>query len=447
MISIKTVLCTLLIALLVSGCGGDEKSTKSPVQPPAKSTANQIGNGVAIKLNNDAPLDVLDVSVKKYAKPVNGKNYLIPCITMKLKNVANRESYLSLSYFHLRKEGHNSFQAEWLQYAHSGFTKISGDADLKSNMKLLPGDTCTAVLCFQTDILDGSIAGWTVYFQDLATRQQHALIMLQPEKQNGNGEKTVSLLPQEEYKLLRQDVVQKFEAIVNSDTAWREQYGDKTFDKLFKGKTPEEQAAILDGRISLLKKARTDDIEPLFQKMEAISKNDAELAKDLAMVKGLVNRSIQGHIDNYLVTRRTFERMWAASSKLNNTVGNSGKQETAKSDTGVRTSSPVEALKGFHYSITTKDFKTAYQYLGPEMQQYVGGYDKFVQGYATTIHSLPADMKVVASDGSNATMTYTIYAKDKMPSGEIKQEFSAESKFKLINGMWRIVDTRAKKIR
>ena len=107
----------------------------------------------------------------------------------------------------------------------------------------------------------------------------------------------------------------------------------------------------------------------------------------------------------------------------------------------------MEALKGFHYSITTKDFKTAYQYLGPEMQQYVGGYDKFVQGYATTIHSLPADMKVVASDGSNATMTYTIYAKDKMPSGEIKQEFSAESKFKLINGQWRIVDTRAKKIR
>ncbi len=447
MVSIKTVFCILLITLLVSGCGGDEKSVKSPAQSTVQSTTNQIGNGVAIKLNNDAPLDVLDVSVKKFAKPINGKKYLIPCITLKLKNVANRESYLSLSYFHLRKEGHNSFQAEWQQYAHSGFTKISDDSDLKSNMKLLPGDTCTAVLCFQTDILDGSIAGWTVYFQDLATRQQHALITLQPEKQNGNGEKTVSLLPQEEYKLLRQDVVQKFEAIVNSDTAWREQYGDKTFDKLFKGKTPEEQAAIIDGRISLLKKARTDDIEPLIQKMEAIAKNDSGLAKDLEMVKGLINRSIQGHIDNYLVTRRTFERMWAASSRLNNTVDNSSKQVPTKSNIEVSASKPIEALVKFHHAITKKDFKSAYQFLGPEMQKYVGGYDKFVQGYATTIQSVPADFKIVSSDSSNATMTYVIYAQDTSPSGTIKQEFSAESKFKLIDGLWRIVDTRAKKIR
>lgn len=446
MISIKTVLCTLLIALLVSGCGGDEKSTKSPVQPPAQSTANQIGNGVAIKVNQNAPLDVLDVSVKKYAKPVNGKNYLIPCITMKLKNIAKEDVSLYIHNFHLQKEGQNSFSAGGNQFARSGFTKIPGVEKLDMSMKLLPGDTCTAVLCFQTDILDGNVAGWTVYFQDLAAKR-HALITLQPEKQNNTGEKTVSLLPQEEYKLLRQDVVQKYEAIVNSDTAWREQYGDKTFDKLFKGKTPKEQAAILDGRISLLKKARTDDIEPLIQKMEALSKNDAELAKDLAMVKGLINRSIQGHIDNYLVTRRTFERMWAASSELNNTVDNSAKQVPAKSNIEVSASTPVEALVKFHHAITKKDFKVAYQFLGPEMQKYVGGYDKFVQGYATTIQSVPAKFNTVSSDSSNATMTYVIFAQDTSPSGTIKQEFSAESKFELINGLWRIVDTRAKKIR
>ncbi len=55
--------------------------------------------------------------------------------------------------------------------------------------------------------------------------------------------------------------------------------------------------------------------------------------------------------------------------------------------------------------------------------------------------------KIVSSDSSNATMSYVIYAQDTSPSGTIKQEFSAESKFKLIDGLWRIVDTRAKKIR
>ena len=106
----------------------------------------------------------------------------------------------------------------------------------------------------------------------------------------------------------------------------------------------------------------------------------------------------------------------------------------------------AEALKDFHYAISMKKYKDAYQYLGPEMQQYVGGYDKFVQGYQTTVYSVVRSPYVVSNDGTNAVIKYTIQAKDRTSSGDVLQDFSAESKLTKINGRWRIVDTRAKKV-
>ncbi len=116
----------------------------------------------------------------------------------------------------------------------------------------------------------------------------------------------------------------------------------------------------------------------------------------------------------------------------------------------VKSSAPsngsAEALKDFHYAISMKKYKDAYQYLGPEMQQYVGGYDKFVQGYQTTVYSVVRSPYVVSNDGTNAVIKYTIQAKDRTSSGDVLQDFSAESKLTKINGRWRIVDTRARKV-
>ena len=106
----------------------------------------------------------------------------------------------------------------------------------------------------------------------------------------------------------------------------------------------------------------------------------------------------------------------------------------------------AEALKDFHYAISMKKYKDAYQYLGPEMQQYVGGYDKFVQGYQTTVYSVVRSPYIVSNDGTNAVIKYTIQAKDRTSSGDVLQDFSAESKLTKINGRWRIVDTRARKV-
>ena len=103
-------------------------------------------------------------------------------------------------------------------------------------------------------------------------------------------------------------------------------------------------------------------------------------------------------------------------------------------------------LPAFHKAITTKQYQTAYNYLGPEMQNYVGGYDKFVNGYATTISSKVRDMNVLSDDSNSTVIEYILEAKDRINGGIVEQSFKGTATMKKINGNWRIVENTAKRI-
>ena len=103
-------------------------------------------------------------------------------------------------------------------------------------------------------------------------------------------------------------------------------------------------------------------------------------------------------------------------------------------------------LPAFHQAITSKQYRTAYNYLGPEMQSYIGGYDKFVNGYTTTISSKVRDMNVVSSDSNSVVIEYILEAKDRINGEIVEQRFKGKATMKKINSNWRIVDNTAKKI-
>lgn len=103
-------------------------------------------------------------------------------------------------------------------------------------------------------------------------------------------------------------------------------------------------------------------------------------------------------------------------------------------------------LPSFHQAITAKQYWTAYNYLGPDMQRYVGGYDKFANGYATTISSKPTNMNPVSMNSDGAVIEYILEAKDNINGAIIEQRFQGKATIKKINGNWKIVENTAKKV-
>jgi hypothetical protein len=108
--------------------------------------------------------------------------------------------------------------------------------------------------------------------------------------------------------------------------------------------------------------------------------------------------------------------------------------------------SAAEALYDFHVAITKKDYGKAYNnLLAPDMQRYIGPYDKFVQGYSTTISSSVEETNPISTGGSTVVMEYLLEAKDQLQSGISVQFFKGTANLQKVNGVWKIVEVTAKK--
>ena len=129
--------------------------------------------------------------------------------------------------------------------------------------------------------------------------------------------------------------------------------------------------------------------------------------------------------------------------KTGNGAGNKGDTATESKRTG----QDAEAtLRAFHKAITAKEYRTAFNYLGPGMQNYVGGYDKFVTGYSTTISSTLTEIRTVSADNARAVIEYTLEAKDQLKAGISTQYFKGKANLQIINGEWKIVEVTARKV-
>lgn len=104
-----------------------------------------------------------------------------------------------------------------------------------------------------------------------------------------------------------------------------------------------------------------------------------------------------------------------------------------------------DALVNFHSAITNKQYQVAFNLLSPDMQNYVGGYDKFVKGYGTTESSQITEINVISKNDSTAQLAYMLEAKDKFKAGTLVQHFSGTAKL-VNNGGWKIAEVTAKKV-
>ena len=129
--------------------------------------------------------------------------------------------------------------------------------------------------------------------------------------------------------------------------------------------------------------------------------------------------------------------------KTGNGAGNKGVTAAENKRTG---QDPEATLRAFHKAITAKEYRTAFNYLGPGMQNYVGGYDKFVTGYSTTISSTLTEIRTVSADNARAVIEYTLEAKDQLKAGISTQYFKGKANLQIINGEWKIVEVTARKV-
>ena len=115
------------------------------------------------------------------------------------------------------------------------------------------------------------------------------------------------------------------------------------------------------------------------------------------------------------------------------------------SNTQTVSASATDALVNFHKAITNKQYREAYNLLGPDMQNYVGGYDKFVRGYGTTESSKITEINIISTSDSSAKLAYMLEARDKFKAGTLVQHFSGTAKL-INNGGWKISEVTAKKV-
>ena len=271
------------------------------------------------------------------------------------------------------------------------------------------------------------------------------------------SEKSKKAANHEKYISLRMQVTQIYKEFFDAEKKEEDNYDTRTFML----KSREEQTAILQKRIDVMKD-KLNKIKPILEDMKQYAKKDLELAKDLEALETSTIYSMESRIKKFETTIKLLNDDGSGGAIKESPTKSSSpavpaQEKSIKPKASIDTSKmsnkelsnnpAVVALKKFHYSITTKNYKDAYNCLGDEMKKYVGTYDKFVQGYATTNYSIPLKMNLVSFDGDSAVVEYELEAEDKTQSGLLHQTFSAKSQFKLINGSWKIVDTRAKKIK
>lgn len=144
-----------------------------------------------------------------------------------------------------------------------------------------------------------------------------------------------------------------------------------------------------------------------------------------------------------------FTEFFGTGFNENKAVDNSNKTATsvvANSKETTIENNAENTLINFHKAITDKEYRKAYNLLSHDMQKYVGDYDKFINGYGTTLSSSVTNMQVVSSDNNSSKIEYVLEAKDKLKAGIIIQHFRGTAILKKTNGEWKIDEVSAKKI-
>ena len=102
--------------------------------------------------------------------------------------------------------------------------------------------------------------------------------------------------------------------------------------------------------------------------------------------------------------------------------------------------SPAKAaLSSYYQSISDRRMRDAYSTLSSDMQNQMGSFESFSQGYQTTLSNSVSNIQVVSAAPGKVVLTYTLNKRVKV------QTFSGQATLSSASGSWHIVDMNVKK--
>jgi hypothetical protein len=102
-------------------------------------------------------------------------------------------------------------------------------------------------------------------------------------------------------------------------------------------------------------------------------------------------------------------------------------------------------LMSYHQAISNHNTKAAYNMLTSSMQNQMGSYNSYAEGYRMTLTSVAGNLQVLSSDANHVNLSYDLRARDRAGSRVKVQNFSGSAELVLINGTWYIDSMTAKK--
>lgn len=120
--------------------------------------------------------------------------------------------------------------------------------------------------------------------------------------------------------------------------------------------------------------------------------------------------------------------------------------EAPKVDTTAIGNSAKEAIAAYHKYITNRDYKAAYNLLTPDMQNTMGAYENWTQGFRNTIESRATDLQVSNVQADSAEVSFILVARDRRPGGYEENRFRSTATVVKTGGGWKIATVNNKKI-
>lgn len=124
-------------------------------------------------------------------------------------------------------------------------------------------------------------------------------------------------------------------------------------------------------------------------------------------------------------------------------AANEKMEKAERVENGQNSSSPESAFRNYHKLITKRDYLAAYNCLTPSFQSAMGDWQSWGQGYATTVSSVPDNIRVQSNDGNRAVLSFRLKAVDQIGTTRKTQYFTGTCTLLKINGQWLIDEITA----
>ena len=121
--------------------------------------------------------------------------------------------------------------------------------------------------------------------------------------------------------------------------------------------------------------------------------------------------------------------------------------QEAKIDTQAVGNAAKEAVASYHKYITNRDYKAAYNLLTPDMQNTMGLFENWTQGFRNTIESRVTDLQVANVQADSAEVSFVLVARDRRPGGGYEENrFRSTATVVKTDSGWKIAAVNNKKI-